>query len=109
MFIVIMARGSGTRFWPASRQRLPKQFLKITGPNTMLEDTLDRTSTLVESGGETYVVVNRLHEQLTRELTHSKGCRVLVEPIGRNTAACIGLAAMHIHRVDPDEIGRAHV
>jgi mannose-1-phosphate guanylyltransferase len=103
MFIVVMAGGSGTRFWPASRQRLPKQFLKITGPHTMLEDTLDRTSTLVESGGETYVVVNRLHEQLTRELTYNKGCRVLVEPIGRNTAACIGLAAMHIHRVDPDE------
>ena len=58
MFIVIMAGGSGTRFWPASRKRLPKQFLSITGPQTMLEETLDRASKLVESAGTVYVVVN---------------------------------------------------
>jgi len=103
MFIVIMAGGSGTRFWPASRRSVPKQFLKITGPQTMLEETLDRASKLVESSGTTYVVVNRLHEQLTRELPEGKDCNVLVEPVGRNTAACIGLAAMHISRIGPDE------
>jgi len=102
MFIVIMAGGSGTRFWPASRKRLPKQFLKITGPQTMLEETLERVSRAVDTADATYVVVNKLHEQLTRELTEGKGCRVLVEPVGRNTAACIGLAALHINRVDPD-------
>jgi mannose-1-phosphate guanylyltransferase len=103
MFVVIMAGGSGTRFWPASRKRLPKQFLKITGHRTLLEETLDRVRPLVDSAGATYVAVNQLHEQLTRELIAGSGCQVLVEPVGRNTAACIGLAAMHISRLDPDE------
>src|SRR5262249_56629070 len=93
MFIVIMAGGSGTRFWPASRERLPKQFLKITGPRTMLEDTLDRIRPVVDDPSRTYVVVNRMHEQLTRDLTRGCGCQVLAEPVGRKTAACIRLAA----------------
>jgi len=102
MFIVVMAGGSGTRFWPASRERVPKQFLKITGPRTMLEDTLDRVHPVVDDPSRTYLVVNRIHEQLTRDLTRGCGCQVLAEPVGRNTAACIGLAAMHVSRIDPD-------
>jgi mannose-1-phosphate guanylyltransferase len=103
MFIVIMAGGAGTRFWPASRERLPKQFLKITGRRTMLEETLDRVGQVVDDPRATYIIVNRLHQQLTEELTRGAGYRVLAEPVGRNTAACIGLAAMHISLVDADE------
>jgi mannose-1-phosphate guanylyltransferase len=103
MFIVIMAGGSGTRFWPASRERLPKQFLKITGNRTMLEETLNRAGQVSADPSATYIVVNRLHRELTEDLTRGTGYQVLAEPVGRNTAACIGLAAMHIGRVDPDE------
>lgn len=100
MFVVIMAGGSGTRFWPASREHLPKQFLKITGERTMVEETLDRILPLADEE-HIYVVVNRLHEELTRQLLEGRKAHVLVEPVGRNTAPCIGLAAMRISRTDP--------
>jgi mannose-1-phosphate guanylyltransferase len=103
MFIVIMAGGSGTRFWPASRKKLPKQFLNITGSRTMLEDTLDRVRPVVNEPGATYIVVNRVHHDLTESLVGGTGYQVLAEPVGRNTAACIGLAAIHISRINQDE------
>jgi len=97
-----MAGGSGTRFWPASRERLPKQFLSITGERTLFEDTLARIAPLV-AARNTYVVVSRTHEQTTRQLLSGSAVRVLVEPVGRNTAACIALAAAHIHREQPEQ------
>lgn len=102
MFAVIMAGGSGTRFWPASRERLPKQFLSITGKRTLFEETMARVEPLV-GGANVYVVVNRVHEETTRHLLAGSDAQVLVEPIGRNTAACIGLAAAHIRRRDPEQ------
>src|SRR5262245_32600559 len=103
MFIVIMAGGSGTRFWSASRDALPKQCLNITGGRAMLEETLARVDRLVDDPGAAYVVVNKRHLELATELTQGTGCRILAEPVGRNTAACIGLAAMHIWLKNPDE------
>ncbi len=94
-----MAGGSGTRFWPASRARLPKQFLKIAGDHTLFEDTLNRVAP-VASPDRIYAVVNRLHEELTQELLAGTGAHILAEPVGRNTAPCIGLAALHIARID---------
>jgi len=97
-----MAGGSGTRFWPASRERQPKQFLSITGERTLFEDTLARIAPLAPAEN-TYVVVSRVHEQTTRQMLTGSPARVLVEPAGRNTAACIGLAAAHINREQPDQ------
>jgi mannose-1-phosphate guanylyltransferase len=94
MFVVIMAGGSGTRFWPASREKLPKQFLKIIGEKTMLEQTLSRVEPLADKE-KMYVVINSLHEEITKKILGSRA-KILIEPIGRNTAACIGLAVMHI-------------
>jgi mannose-1-phosphate guanylyltransferase len=102
MFAVIMAGGSGTRFWPASRERLPKQFLSITGKRTLFEETMARVEPLV-GGDNVYVVVNRVHEETTRHLLAGSHAQVLVEPVGRNTAACIGLAAAHIRRRDAEQ------
>ncbi len=102
MFAVIMAGGSGTRFWPASREHLPKQFLKITSDRTMLEETLERVERFAPFD-QTYIVVGRLHAELTRQLLHDNAAKVLVEPMGRNTAACIGLAALHVRRISEDE------
>jgi mannose-1-phosphate guanylyltransferase len=102
MFAVIMAGGSGTRFWPASRQHLPKQFLKITGARTMVEETVDRALRVTDED-RVYLVINRMHEEITWGLFPNAQVKVLVEPAGRNTAACIGLAAIHLKYVDPGQ------
>jgi mannose-1-phosphate guanylyltransferase len=102
MFAVIMAGGSGTRFWPASREHLPKQFLAITSDHTMLEETLLRAGGFAAQD-RVFIVVGRVHAELTRRITAGRGAKVLVEPRGRNTAACIGLAALHARRISEDE------
>jgi mannose-1-phosphate guanylyltransferase len=101
MFAVIMAGGSGTRFWPASRDRLPKQFLKITGHRTMFEETLQRLRPFITED-HLYAVVGQTHTQLTRRALGANDAQMLVEPLARNTAAAIGLAAIHIHARDPE-------
>jgi mannose-1-phosphate guanylyltransferase len=103
MFAVIMAGGSGTRFWPASRDRLPKQFLKITGNRTMFEETLHRVRPFVAED-HIYAVVGQSHAELTRQALGASDARMLVEPVARNTAAAIGLAAIHVDRRDPDGV-----
>lgn len=102
MFAIIMAGGSGTRFWPASREHLPKQFLAITGDRTMLEETLVRAERFAPPG-KISVVVGRVHADLTKRILSGKPAKVLVEPCGRNTAACVGFAALHAKRVAEDE------
>jgi mannose-1-phosphate guanylyltransferase len=97
MYAVIMAGGSGTRFWPASRAHLPKQFLAITGDRTMLEETLDRAERFAPHD-RISIVVGLVHADLTRRALAGKPAKVLIEPCGRNTAACIGLAALHAIR-----------
>jgi len=102
IFSVIMAGGVGTRFWPRSRERSPKQFLEILGGGTMIENTLSRLRPLVDEK-HAFVVTNRVQAEMVRRLVPwLQPENVLAEPLGRNTAACIGLAAHWIHRVDPD-------
>jgi len=98
MFAIIMAGGIGARFWPASREHLPKQFLAITGDRTMLEETLARAERFAPPN-KISVVVGRIHAELTKRILAGKPVDVLIEPRGRNTAACIGLAALHAKRV----------
>src|SRR5262249_11297654 len=102
MFAVVMAGGSGTRFWPASREHLPKQFLSITSERTLFEETLDRVRPLMRDEN-VYVVVNRVHEEITRKLRGERAAHILAEPMGCNTAACVGLAALHIRRKDEND------
>lgn len=99
MHAVIMAGGSGTRFWPASRERLPKQFLSITSHLTLFEETFERVAPLAGSR-PVWAVVNRLHEPLTAQLLQSRNVQILAEPVGRNTAPAIGLAAIHLRQTD---------
>ena len=98
---VIMAGGAGTRFWPLSRDALPKQFLSLSGEQSLLRETYARLTPIV--GDEcVWVVSNRAHVDLVRhELPEIPTEQVLGEPVGRNTAPCIGLAAQRIHGVDP--------
>jgi mannose-1-phosphate guanylyltransferase len=97
MVFVIMAGGTGTRFWPLSRETKPKQFLNIIGQRPLVEETFLRISPLADEG-RVYVVINRAHRELTRGIFRDRGIQILEEPYGRNTAPCIGLAAIHIKR-----------
>ena len=95
--LVIMGGGSGTRFWPLSRDTKPKQFLNILGQRPLIEETFLRISPLADEE-RVYLVINRAHRELTREIFKDRGIQILEEPDGRNTAPCIGLAAIHIKR-----------
>ncbi|MGO9642879.1 MAG: mannose-1-phosphate guanylyltransferase [Candidatus Acidiferrales bacterium] len=95
---VILAGGRGTRFWPRSRTRTPKQLLNIVGGNTMLEQTVARLAPLFPAT-RTWVVTNSQQAAAVRsQVPRAARGHVLSEPAGRNTAAAIGLAAIHLLR-----------
>ena len=96
---VILAGGRGTRFWPRSRMRTPKQLLNIVGRETMLVETTRRLAPLFPPS-RTWVVTNSGQAKAVREqMPHAARAQVIAEPVGRNTAAAIGLAAIHLlHR-----------
>jgi mannose-1-phosphate guanylyltransferase len=96
---VILAGGRGTRFWPRSRTRTPKQLLNIVGNRTMLEQTSSRLAPIF-SPSRTWVVTNAEQAAAVRaQMPRAARAQVLTEPAGRNTAAAIGLAAIHLlHR-----------
>ncbi len=93
---VILAGGRGTRFWPRSRMRTPKQLLNIVGKQTMLEQTVARLRPLISPDRIWSVTNAEQTAGLKKQLPASSRKRVLTEPIGRNTAAAITLAAIHI-------------
>jgi len=95
---VILAGGRGTRFWPRSRGRAPKQLLNIVGKQTMLEQTVARLRPLIPAEN-IWTVTNAEHaSEVKKQLPSAARKRVLAEPVGRNTAAAIALAALHVRR-----------
>lgn len=94
---LIMAGGRGERFWPKSRMDLPKQFLSLTGDGkTMIQLTVERILPLVDME-DIYIATNERYRHLVREqLPALPESNILCEPVGRNTAPCIGLGAEHI-------------
>ena len=104
MFAVIMAGGKGARFWPRSRERMPKHLLDILGDRTIIRETVDRIRPLVPAE-RTLIVTGRSHAaELIRQIPEIPPENILIEPVGRNTAPCIGLAALHILRRVPDAV-----
>jgi mannose-1-phosphate guanylyltransferase len=101
IYPVIMAGGSGTRFWPLSRKTRPKQFLALAGDEPLLAATVARLPPLARAR-ETYVVCGRGHAAAARRLLPKlpEG-NFIVEPCARNTAPCVGLAALHVASHDP--------
>ncbi|MBI5363216.1 MAG: mannose-1-phosphate guanylyltransferase [Planctomycetes bacterium] len=98
IFAVIMAGGFGTRFWPASRKTLPKQFLPIGGKRALIAETAARLKGLVDPE-HTLVVTGRDHVALVRKfLRKVPPENVLAEPCGRNTAPCVAWAAAELER-----------
>ena len=96
---LIMAGGRGERFWPKSRKNMPKQFLSLTDDGkTMIQLTVERILPLVEME-DIYIATNKDYKPLVREqLPGIPEENILCEPVGRNTAPCIGLGAVHISR-----------
>ncbi len=93
---VILAGGRGTRFWPRSRTRTPKQLLNIVGKETMLQQTVARLRPLVPPERIWTVTNSEQAQEVRKQLPSPARRRVLTEPIGRNTAAAIALAALHV-------------
>jgi mannose-1-phosphate guanylyltransferase len=93
---VILAGGRGTRFWPRSRTRTPKQLLNIVGRETMLEQTVSRLTSLFPPSRQWVVTNSEQADAVRRQMPRVPASHILAEPIGRNTAAAIGLAAAHL-------------
>src|SRR5512143_77265 len=101
---VIMAGGSGTRFWPLSRKRRPKQFLPITGVRTMLEETAARIRPLIPPP-KVYTIANAAQTRtIGRLLPRVPKANLLVEPRGRNTAPSLLLATARVYLSNPEAV-----
>lgn len=94
-----MAGGSGTRFWPLSRKLRPKQLLPIGTESPLIVETAERLDVPAD---QLYIVAGRHHEAPIRALLPE--AQLLIEPCARNTAPCVGLAAIHLRARDPDAV-----
>jgi len=93
---VVMAGGKGERFWPLSREKFPKQLLSLTGKRSLLQETVERIQPLIPPQDILVVTRHPLGRAVERELPQVPRKNIISEPVGRNTAPCIGLAAKRI-------------
>ncbi|HOO48898.1 MAG: sugar phosphate nucleotidyltransferase [Saccharofermentanaceae bacterium] len=102
---IIMAGGGGTRFWPVSRMTTPKQLVKLTGNDVMINETIKHYDHVVDRK-DTFIVTNEKQAQLMDKLLFDEVDRshILIEPVQRNTAPCIIYAAMTIKRLYGDAL-----
>ena len=101
IFAVIMAGGSGTRFWPMSRAALPKQLVQIVGESTMIQATVARLQPLIPAHRVLVITTAALAEETRRQLPMLKREHIIAEPVGRDTAACVCLAALVVEKLSP--------
>ncbi|MFZ5468130.1 MAG: mannose-1-phosphate guanylyltransferase [Myxococcota bacterium] len=104
LFPVIIAGGSGTRFWPLSRKARPKQFLPLASDRPLIVETAARVEHISQRK-DRFVVCGRAHAAAVKRLTKAVPAKnVLVEPVARNTAPAIGLATVHVAARDPQGV-----
>ena len=99
---VIMAGGTGTRFWPESREAQPKQLLQLFGEQTMIQSTVSRLGNLVASDQVLVVTNQSLVEKIAEQLPQLSRQSIIGEPCKRDTAPCVGLAAALVSNRDPE-------
>ena len=98
---VILAGGRGTRFWPLSRKRMAKQLLPLNGKKSMIQETVERLLPLAKPR-QFWIITNEdLRDAIVRQLERLDKKQIVAEPIGRNTAPAIGLAAFLLEKLDP--------
>ena len=104
LFALIMAGGVGSRFWPRSKEKTPKQLLKIFGDNTMIQDTVARLNGVIPNEN-IFVITNKVQrDEIIKQLPGVPQENILEEPFGRNTAACVGLASIMIEEKSKDAL-----
>jgi mannose-1-phosphate guanylyltransferase len=101
---LIMAGGGGTRFWPRSRQRRPKQLLPLAGEQTLLQQAVERVQGPVAPERIWVLTAQALCDDVVQQLPDLPVERIVGEPCGRDTAACIGLGAALVAREDPEAV-----
>ncbi len=101
---IILAGGSGTRFWPRSRRSLAKQVLALDGERTMIQSTVDRLAPIARTQDIWVVTNDLLSDTICGQLAPLPKEHVICEPVARNTAPAAGLAAFLIERTDPDAV-----
>ena len=102
---VILAGGSGTRLWPLSRQFHPKQLMPLVGQDTMIQATLKRLEDAPDAGGP-IIICNEIHRFMIAEQLRNLGwpARIVLEPVGRNTAPAVAVAALMARDQDTDPV-----
>lgn len=98
---VILAGGRGTRFWPLSRKRRAKQVLALDGKRTMVQQTVARLKPLAAEKSFWVITNDDLRDVIAAQLSSVRPRQIIAEPVGRNTAPAIGLAAFILARIDP--------
>ena len=104
VYAVIMAGGRGERFWPLSTEDVPKPFVPLLGGSTLIQETVARLDTLVPLD-RIFVSIGESHRDIAREqLPQLPAQNFVIEPVGRDTAACLGYCALHLERADPEAV-----
>ncbi|MBZ0199789.1 MAG: NTP transferase domain-containing protein [Ignavibacteriaceae bacterium] len=104
IYAVVMAGGIGSRFWPKSNKKTPKQLMKIFGEKTLIQETVERLTGFIDDD-KIYIVTNRKQRPLVvNQLPQLPPANIIAEPFGRETAPCIGLASIIIQKRDPDAL-----
>ena len=103
-YAVIMAGGSGTRFWPKSTRSNPKQFLKLFGDRTMIQSTVDRLNGFIPENRCMVVTNDRYVNIVKEQLPEIPDSFIIGEPVARNTAPCVASAAQLLYKIDPEAV-----
>lgn len=101
---LILAGGRGTRFWPRSRRARAKQVLNFFGERSLIQETVDRLAPILPPENIWILTNDHLRAEIVRQLPEVPKKQILSEPVPRNTAPAIGLAAQILHEIDPDSI-----
>jgi mannose-1-phosphate guanylyltransferase len=101
---LILAGGRGTRFWPRSRQRSAKQVLNVVGERSLIQSTVDRLLPVIPAERIWVLTNDHLRDTIIKQLPEVPKNQILAEPLQRNTAPAIGLAAQILHSVDPEAV-----
>ena len=102
LYAVIMAGGRGERFWPLSKDALPKPFIPLLGSHSLIQDTVDRIRSIVPIE-KIYISIGQTHHETAKQqLPQIPEENFIVEPVGRDTSACLGFCALHIEKKNPE-------